>query len=496
MQTVELLEPIIRGQTVRLPWRITPHVRLYREPWMEMSFPDSIDVTRIPRRLWWDIMLITLHQHWLFLGPVEVRLPFRMSEGEIAFWGVMFDNAMETLRTMRLNDDAPTEASITLVSGPLEAPQTPIEGDGFGGAFSGGKDSLLQAAMLFELTERPLLVATTSPMPPLSDHLTKRRREVLVEIQRRRNPLFAEVTCNLRANWDNAFSARRGFRTGLNELSDTLLYMSSLLLLGAATGHTRLFLASETEVQESKDEDGRIVQHPHYMYSAATMRSLAAYLAPYRFRFGSFAWGLYSMQVQRLLWDRYPALSDLQYSCWRVKPGQKTCSECDQCLRIAMTAIAAGHDPRRMGISVKRLMAYAPTWEPVKAEETYPPDHPATIVSRRSRGLVAGLIQDTSVLKFAWTVGWRSPTVLLSARHREALGNYRRLRKLAAGRPRPPKVAVREAFLDWIDPDLRPRVEAIYRQHLDFEERSEHLAIFQRSEELARRAISALEGGR
>src|SRR5262249_34892208 len=140
-----------------------------------------------------------------------------------------------------------------------------------------------------------------------------------------------------------------GCPVGVNSLTDTFLYTSSLLATGAVLGATRLFVASEAEVQENTIINGKIIQHRHFMYSAATQRALARLLAPYGLYFGSLTWPLYSMQVQQLLWARYPDLCDLQYSCWRVEKGQAACSQCEQCLRISLTALASGADPERMG---------------------------------------------------------------------------------------------------------------------------------------------------
>src|SRR5262249_25929701 len=237
-------------------------------------------------------------------------------------------------------------------------PRTLISGSGFGTSFSSGKDSLLQAALLCELTERPLLVTTTSPLPPLADHETERRRTVLATIQERRNVQLVEVHSDFRSIWDNGFAGH----PAVNELTDTFLYMSSLLVAGTALGNTRLFLASEAEVQANAVRDGRIVQHQHFMYSAATQRALGQLLAPYGIRFGSLTWPLYSIQVQQLLWARYSDLCDLQYSCWRVGPDEATCSQCEQCFRITMTALASGHNPERMGIDLRKVLCHAPDY--------------------------------------------------------------------------------------------------------------------------------------
>ena len=207
-----------------------------------------------------------------------------------------------------------------------------------------------------------------------------------------------EVVSDFRSIWDNGFASKEGYQLAVNELTDTFLYMSSLLAAGAALERTRLFLASEAEVQENEEVDGKIIQHPHYMYSAATQRALARYLEPYGLRFGSLIWPLYSVQVQQLLWARYGDLSDLQYSCWRVEEGQATCSRCEQCMRIAMTALAAGHNPERMGIDLGRLMSYSPEWAPIGQQS---PSIPQMQVRQRAGNLVAGAINRTGTLKLA-----------------------------------------------------------------------------------------------
>jgi len=118
------------------------------------------------------------------------------------------------------------------------------------------------------------------------------------------------------------------------------------------------------------------------MYSAATQRALARLLATYGIHFGSLIWPLHTMQVQQLLWARYPDLCDLQYSCWQVGRDEATCSRCEQCLRIAVTALAGGDDPERMGIDLRKVLAFAASWEalansPSAAPPTLPQDRAA-----------------------------------------------------------------------------------------------------------------------
>ena len=362
MHSIFLMPPIVEGQSVTFPWRVEPESALYSKTSFTLTFPVCVDLCAVPGRLWWDIFLICLHPHWLLLRPCQIHLPLRLPPSERQFWLQLLQNGADTLAAYgpeRLRSDP---LGITIIGGELDIPRTSVSGFGFGTSFSSGKDSLLQAALLCELTERPLLVTTTSPLPPLADHETERRRTVLAAIQERRNVQLVEVHSDFRSIWDNGFAGYLGYPLAVNELTDTFLYMSSLLAAGTALGKTRLFLASEAEVQVNAVIDGRIVQHKHFMYSAATQRSLGQLLVPYGIRFGSLTWPLYSIQVQQLLWARYSDLCDLQYSCWRVRPGEATCSECEQCFRIAMTALASGHNPERMGIDLRKVLCHVPDY--------------------------------------------------------------------------------------------------------------------------------------
>ncbi len=490
MHKIELHTPVISGQTASFSWSVNPATSLYSRPSFQLTFPAVVDLSRVPARLWWDILLLCLHQHWLLLRPCRIDLLLALSDQEKHFWLRLLQNASDTLESVRAEKRPAEPLGIDIVCGSLEIPHSPVEGSGYGTSFSSGKDSLLQAALLFELTGRPLLVTTTSPLPPLKDHETARRREIFAAITTRRDPVFVEVVSDFRSVWNNGFAGENGYQIAVNELTDTFLYMSSLLAAGAALGRTRLFLASEAEVQESAEIDGKIIQHPHFMYSAATQRALARYLEPYGFRFGSLIWPLYSVQVQELLWARYGELSDLQYSCWRVPAGAATCSSCEQCLRIAMTALAAGHNPEHMGIDLVKLMAYSPEWSPVGAKSSSIPGGQA---AQRSRSLSAGAIKRTSTLRLA-SIVWRArPARLCSRKTWRMLAAYRRLRKRVQHAPGPPKLGAREAFLEWLDPDLRERLIAIYTAHLPLEPKSRHLDVFERSRELTERAISVLD---
>jgi hypothetical protein len=491
LHKIYLFMPEIDGQTVIFRWRIEPMTALYRRCSFRLTFPATVDLSRVPARLWCDILLICLHTHWLLLRPCEVHLPLILSESEKRFWLQLLQNAADTLESLWRRPRPVGPLGIQLIDGGQQVPHEKVDGVGYGTAFSSGKDSLLQAALLFELTERPLLVTTTSPLSPLRDHETARRREVFEAIQERRNPVFVEVVSDLRTSYDIEFSRKKRYTIYVSELSDPYLFMANLLAAGAALGRTRLFLASEAEVQANAEIAGRIVQHPDFSYSAATQRALARYLEPYGFRFGALTWPLYSTQVQRLLWARYPDLCDLQYSCWRVQPGQKTCSRCEQCLRIAMTALVDGHNPERMGIDLDSIIAYAPEWarlEPTPSKQTH-----RILIAGHQRKLVGGMIKRTSVFRLAAIIARYQWSRLLRKTTWRMLVRYQRLRRDFTALPDIPEQGVREAFFDWLDPDLRDRLTAIYLAHFPCEPRAEHLGVFERSRILAERARSKLD---
>jgi hypothetical protein len=491
MHKIHLLSPLVQGQTVTFQWHVEPASDLYRRTHFSINFPSCIDLSRVPKRLWWDIFILCLHPHWLLLRPCEIHLPLKLGASLRQFWLQLLQNDFDTLYAYgpaNINDNF---LGIAIVDGDLDVPYDKVTGSGCGTAFSGGKDSLLQAALLLELTDRPLLVATTAPMPPLEDHITARRRQVFDTIQTRRNPHFVETRSDFRSSWHNSFAARLGYHVAVNELTDTFLYTASLLAVGAATGATRLFVASETELQESAMIGEKIVQHSHYMYSAATQRALARMLAPYGFELGSLTWPLHSMQVQQLLWARYPDLCDLQYSCWRVRDGEATCSQCEQCLRIAVTALERGDDPQRIGINLRKVVSFASKWVPYATRfstSSLPQDEAADLLGAR----VADSIRRTSLIHVGLTLARAASPPRVRVTLKTAY-DFHQLRRRFRNLPRPPRMGVREAFFDWLDADLRDSLIAIYTCYFPREPRRKHMGAYERSRALTLRATYCLD---
>ena len=159
MHKIRLCAPEIDDQTATFRWSVDPATSLYACSSFQLTFPSPLDLSRVPRRLWWDIFFICLHQHWLLLRPCQIDLPLQLSESEKGFWLQLLQNAADILETTRTEKRSQPPLGIEIICGDLQVPHTCINGSGYGTAFSSGKDSLLQAALLCELTERPLLAS-------------------------------------------------------------------------------------------------------------------------------------------------------------------------------------------------------------------------------------------------------------------------------------------------------------------------------------------------
>jgi len=469
MNLITLQPPILQPRRIEFRWRVEPATPLYRRTSFALEFPESVDVAALPESLVWGIGLLCLHAQWIFLRPCRVKLPVRLPAGWEGFWRRFLQaqvNSLEAYRK-RIVDDLQIDFE-------MDGPQlAAVRGDGEGScaaAFSGGKDSLLQAGLLCECGEPPLLVTTTSPMPPMQDHLTARRRHVLAEIVKRRPVRLVEVRSDFRSSWDNGFSGRLGYPVSINEVTDTHLYTASLLAAGWASGARHFFVASETEVQESIEWEGRTVFHPHMMYAAALHLPLGRLLGV---SLSSLTWPLHSGQVQELLWRRYPDLRGLQYSCWKVGAGEAMCNACNQCLRLALGALAAGADPSVIGIQWPRLMRFARKWKPRFVGENGPlwPDN---LVRRELNSHVVRCIQQLSPQRVAELLG--SNDLLASLRYRAL---RRRVRRLNPG----PAPGFRCGFVPLMDERVRA-VEKIYAEHFPSEPAETHAAVVERTRHL------------
>jgi perosamine synthetase len=469
-------------------WRVEPQTALYHRTAFFLRFPPPIEPASFPDRLLWLMALLCLHPHWTLLRPCRVHLPVRLSAGEKELWLRLLDATVITLEGNRRGNNVERTIEILEEGAPLDpVPSLPERGL-CAAAFSGGKDSLLQAGLLTELVPELLLVSTRSAMPPLHDHVTERRRQVMREIVARRPKVtLVEVESDFRSGWRNDFPPTVGYQVAVNELTDTFLYLSALLGAGWARGATHLFLASEAEVQENVELEGRVVQHPHAMYSVVTQTAISALLSQFGMRYGSMISPLRSRQVQQLLWQRYPDLSDLQYSCWRVAENEAACSGCSQCLRIAFGALAIGESPERMGIDLVRLTAAMHRWNArnLDASPLLPGDRVAVELHAQTVRAIAA----TPVRRFAEALGprRRTPRGLL------AIVRFSRLRRRMLAVSAGPQPGYRPSYLAHVDSLVRDGVASIYAASFPPEASELHEPMRQRGERLARWITEPLE---
>ena len=485
MNYFRLHMPVVSGQTVRVSWDVEPASALYWKNEFHLEFPASVDVNSVPRRIWGLVAMLCLHPHWVLLRPCRVELPFGIDDREREVWYRLMDAAIATLAVHAGRTDFDRDVEIHGSDEPAPPASPLASSTRCATAFSGGKDSLLQAGLLTELTEKPLLVAVTSQVPPRVDHLTERRRQVFNEIKARRDVTFVEVQSDFRAVVNYDFShVNAGYPISATELTDTFLFLAATIASSIALGVTHLFLASEAEVQESVERDGRIIQHRHFMYSAATLRGVSALVAPYGLQVSSLTSPLYAVQVHRLLWTRYRDLSDLQYSCWMVDQGEGACSKCRPCLEYALGILALGGRPARMGLKLGKVMREVRDWSPRAIDPGNPAATPSQIASARHSGHIMTNAGAASAVSFLRAMLLDHPRELFSSDGREAFRCFRALKaRLEVLAPSSPP-GYRPGFLELVDPLLRDRVGAIYASHFSAEPDQMYAALLERSKRL------------
>jgi len=470
--TIELHTPTVDGRDVDFHWTVDPPSDIYRSNSFRLRFPESIDISAIPERLWWTVFLLCVHSHWTVMRPCTVRLPVELPVEEIDFWQRLLETYVATAEAQRGGDRYERDIDIVSSGRRMEPIAPPPERGIFAAAFSGGKDSLVQAEILYELGHDPILVATTSLLPGLVDHSTRHRRRTFDEIQKRRGARLVEVESDLRSAWDNGGASRQGYPFGINEIGDTFLYTAVLVAVGYAMGATHLYLASENEVSENHIESGRFMQHPHFMYSATTQGAIRALLEPTGMYFGSLISSLHSSQVQELLTTRYRDVRDLQFSCWRTTEERRACSECSECKRLGWIAMSLGESPSDLGIDLVHMLTNYDDPERASKVHTYPP---SAAVSARMRAQMTRAIAGVSFGRVFWHVIREHPKALLQRRGWRAMGRFNRLRKEARERGHAEAPGYRAGFLETLDPAIRAEVGAIFDEHFGREPEASYI---------------------
>jgi hypothetical protein len=118
---------------------------------------------------------------------------------------------------------------------------------------------------------------------------------------------------------------------------------------------------------------------------------------------------------------------------------------------------------------------------------------PTDLVARRFHALVFDAIRKTSLAHLAYLLTAGDIRRMLSPSTLAGLGRFGIARMCARLAPPPPELGVREAFCDWLDPDLRAHLIAIYYHHFPREPRDRHFAVHERSNALTARACAFLD---
>jgi hypothetical protein len=489
MRDVVLHEPRIGGNTATFSWDVTPRTELYHRTTFELSFPPELDLSAVPRSLWWRIMLISLHTQFAILRPCRVRLPVTLGARERGFWERLVDNAAIQIEAYG-GQHRPGRAAELLDSGPALVPvRVDTSQQRTAVAFSGGKDSLVLTGLLTELKQRPLLVMITSPVEWANDQVGSARKHALSHVARELSLETVEVQSDFRTAWDYEFSGREGCTLGVHELSDLALYHGTVAAVAAARGIGRSFMASEANLQYNGERDGKVLLQPEFLSTAVTQGALDALLAQFGLGQGSLTYPVHVPQVQALLLHRYRKLAGVEFSCFRARPGQQACSECPKCLIIAMMTLAAGASPRVVGIDLVRVLCTFADFQldapqlaagPVVHEFRRPGQHFVRVFQEISTSRVAALLAD-------------DPRSAQDPRLGEALAIWARLRADALAITVPPPPGYIAGFLEHVPPDLRMPLKAILDKHFEPADPAEFAAILARAQKLTDWITAPLE---
>ncbi len=397
---------------VRVTWTVEPTSIIYDRTNFKLDFGASLDPRSLPLGLWWTVVLLILHSHWNLLRPCRIHLPFSLAANEIEFWLRLLDQERVTIEYLRGTQDFDRTIEIESEGPVLLNNDTQSSSvDRWATAFSGGKDSLLQTALLCEMTQRPLLVNTQAPMPPLIDNTWPFRDRTLSEISRRRDVELVVVKSDLRTCWSHyEVPHKLGYPFSMGLLADPFLVTANTLAVAASRGIRSLTLASEIEESHQHSYHGRISFDESNMgYALPLIRSIDRFLRCSGMNLSSLLTPFNHFQIETLVRKRYADLADLQISCfWMDKPDERSCSRCTKCLRIAIILMAIGEDPASLGIDLNKMFTPPYDYDPSKVllgGLTIP--HAASMIDRLSarryfprRGLLERLsLRDSQALR-------------------------------------------------------------------------------------------------
>lgn len=371
MRQVKFSPLELSDSQVRIEWTVEPSSPIYRETSFVLDFGDAMDPRDLPLKLWWTVVLLIIHPHWNLLRPCRVVLPVTLEPGEIEFWLRLLDQERVTLEKCRGTTDFERTIEIECLGPRLADEALPPAVDRWATAFSGGRDSLVQTGLLCELTTKPLLVNTCSPMPPLIDHESPFRQRALDEIRRRRDVELVVVKSNLRSIWPHYEAPHQlGYKISMGQLGDPYLVTATTLAVAASRGIRSFTLATELDEGLSEEYHGRLAFYDFNIAYAPPMLTVIDRLAKrFGMNFSSLLLPFNHFQVQKLLRKRYSDLAHLQISCFFMeKASEQSCSHCLKCIRGALLLLAMREDPRTIGIDLESMFTSPYHFEQVRLQ--------------------------------------------------------------------------------------------------------------------------------
>ncbi|MBK8316153.1 MAG: hypothetical protein IPL01_19940 [Acidobacteria bacterium] len=345
----------ITQSTVRVEWEMTEESPIYLRTHFTLDFSEVLDPRTLPLKLWWTVAILCIHSHWNLLRPCRIVLPVTLDPDEIEFWLRLLDHERVTLELTRKGNDFARTVEITCEGPILTQDPLPEKTDRYAATYSGGKDGLLQAAVLCEFTENPLLLNVVSPMSGMSDHDCLQRDRALDEFKRRRNVEMVVVKSDLRSIWpDYEISKNLGYQKSMSMITDSYLYGASLFAVAAARGIGTIAMATEFDRYPNQTTD--LSLPAIFGTSLLAISVFDSIFGRWGIRYHSLIAPFNNFQVMQLIRRRYPDLADIQISCsWIGNNSDQYCNRCNKCLRTAMMLLALGEDPASLGLDLEKM---------------------------------------------------------------------------------------------------------------------------------------------
>ena len=360
--------PVVDDHAVHFSWTATPRTALYRRESFSLRFPPGVDLGSVPPAFWDRASLLVLHTHAALLDPCTIEVRWSITDREAAAIAQQVRAVKDTCDYYAGNE--PGDATFRIHTSATTSPLAGFAGsanrhDSAVAAFSGGRDGIVQAAMLRAACVPVTLVTVTSPMPPSNDHANAWRRRSLATAPARLDASFVEVRSDARSCWRHSWALENGRASvGIHEITDQVLYTVTCAAVALAQGVGEVYLAAETETHFATVVAGRVIQLQQLSSALATMTTMQILLDDLDISLRCATAPFRSWQVSTLLARKAAECIDLVASCWRVNADIRSCNACSTCLSRSLFLLANGIDERRIGVDLDELGAWAAQWTP------------------------------------------------------------------------------------------------------------------------------------